>query len=136
MIRERGMNMSPEIAMISTSIAIVGAVILVSRGLREYKVKKCTQMTQGKIVDVKHVEGSSSTTHYFIIRYSVNHQKYSLSQTAWGLSSSGKGGSSYESHIGEWVTVHYDDEKPKRAWAETPGKHRYSSYVQNRRNQG
>ncbi|MBR6186576.1 MAG: hypothetical protein IKQ41_09980 [Clostridia bacterium] len=96
--------------------------IFLTKIFRALKANACTGSTEGKICSVKHVEGSSTTTHYFIIAYAVEDQKFTLSQQAWRCSS-------YESYIGETVKVHYDPNKPKRAWAEAPGKHPYSAFM-------
>ena len=116
--------MKTEIWQIIAGFAVLILVIIIlARFFRSWKVEKCQKTAGGTIAQVREVESTSGTTYYFIIHYTVDGQEYQLRQRTWGCPEG------YWSHVGEAVTVHYDPEKPKRAWAEAPGKHPYSRFV-------
>ena len=112
--------MSPVTAILLLVLIVVG-IILAVRAYRNWKVEKCTASASGVIVDVRIVESTSSTTHYFVIDYKVDGAAYRFSQQVSRLSN-------YDQYIGTQVPVYYDPDKPKRAWADTPGHHPYSRF--------
>ena len=108
---------------IAAFVVVIAAIIVLVRMFRSWKVERCRETARGTIAGVQEVESTSGTTYYFVIHYAVEMDKLELRQKTWNC----PGG--YWSHVGEEVTVHYDPEKPKRAWAEAPGKHPYSRFA-------
>ncbi|MBQ9257696.1 MAG: hypothetical protein IJ181_11340 [Acidaminococcaceae bacterium] len=75
----------------------------------------------GVITAAYTVKSTMMSSDRFKIEFTVNGSAYTFAQDTHARD--------FRKHVGERVIVHYDPNKPKRAWAETPGKGPYSEFM-------
>ncbi|MBQ9257694.1 MAG: hypothetical protein IJ181_11330 [Acidaminococcaceae bacterium] len=106
---------------------IIGVATSIIELRNHYRfINKCTETTKGKIIDIDeeiHRRGKHTyTTKFFKIEYKANQKPCLLRQAFWHCAEPGR-------YICGSVVVHYDPNDPNEAWAETPGKHKYSIFL-------
>ena len=103
------------------AIVAVALIVFAVKTIRDDKRKeRTTACVSGTIhgTDLYFDREERTTTYYWLVRYTAGKTEYELKQEALMT-----GGEKMLEHKGEQVTVCYDPEDPRTAWAETPGKH-------------
>lgn len=116
---------SLKFACIAIAAVILPAFVLfgIPRLILNWRKKRTTATVKGRVVGIDKTENYEGTNQYaggWEISYRVKGEDYRLTQPmkawSWGPFS----GKRMQSYIEHEVTVHYDPDHPRRAWAEIP----------------
>ena len=102
-------------------VVLMFVLVWIVRKIRSDNIiERTTSVVAGTITSASRTYHDGEEDLFFVVCYQVNGVGYRLMQDVSQISLK-----EMRTHVGESVQVHYDPEKPRVAWAETPGRYGY-----------